>query len=113
MVADILVMLLHIPFYKTTTLVSFLLDRTNAEKELLEGNTEDYLGEGKYLWIYGCLVGAVFIGNAFRAVGFFSYCSKISINVHDSMFQSIVRAPPRFFDENPSGRQMGKYLYCS
>jgi ATP-binding cassette subfamily C (CFTR/MRP) protein 4 len=34
---------------------------------------------------------------------------RISINVHNKMFGSLVRAPVKFFDENPSGRVMNRF----
>lgn len=67
-------------------------------------NCEDnYLGRNAYLLIYtGFNLGAV-IFCITRGMWFFVFCAKISINLHDWMFRSLVRAPTKFFDDNPSG----------
>lgn len=66
-------------------------------------NDDGYLGENVYLWVYTGIVAAVFVLTKFRAIYFFMYCTKISVNVHNRMFMSLVRAPIKYFDDNPSG----------
>jgi len=39
-----------------------------------------------------------------KALLFFIFCTIISVNLHDWMFTSLVRAPTKFFDDNPSGK---------
>ncbi|XP_035703251.1 multidrug resistance-associated protein 4 isoform X2 [Folsomia candida] len=69
----------------------------------------NYLGRDTYLLIYtGFNVGAITL-TITRGVWFFLFCCKISINLHDRMFRSLVRAPTKFFDENPSGRVMNRF----
>jgi len=70
---------------------------------------EDYLGQNTYIYIYAGLVVSVIITNVLRSVSFFSYSLKIGINFHDAMFSSVVRAPVKFFDDNPSGRVMNRF----
>jgi len=75
-----------------------------------DGNDDDeYLGESVYLWIYGGAAFAVVAGNLLRAFGFFTYCSRISVNIHNEMVTSVVRSPTKFFDDNPSGRIMNRF----
>ncbi|CAL8104285.1 unnamed protein product [Orchesella dallaii] len=69
----------------------------------------DYMGEDIYLYVYTGIVVAIFVLTKFRAIYFFMFCIKISINVHNKMFVSLVRAPMKFFDDNPSGRVMNRF----
>ena len=56
-----------------------------------------------HFYVYTGLIVAIFVITKVRAIYFFHYCMNISINVHDSMFSSMARAPTKFFDDNPSG----------
>ncbi|CAL8111094.1 unnamed protein product [Orchesella dallaii] len=82
---------------QSSTTLSSLLDDDN------------YLGQNTYIYIYAGLVLTVIISNVLRSVSFFSYSLKIGINLHDAMFSSVVRAPVKFFDDNPSGRVMNRF----
>ncbi|CAL8104322.1 unnamed protein product [Orchesella dallaii] len=83
---------------------------TTAEAKHNRGDENvDYLGRNAYIWVFTGLVAAVIFFNLLRAVGFFTYCMKISVNMHNRMFTSLVRAPPKFFDDNPSGRVMNRF----
>ncbi|ODM90032.1 Multidrug resistance-associated protein 4 [Orchesella cincta] len=72
-------------------------------------NDDDYLGQNTYIYIYSGIILAVVVTNIFRSLSFFSYSLKIGINLHNAMFSSIVRAPVKFFDDNPSGRVMNRF----
>ncbi|CAL8104325.1 unnamed protein product [Orchesella dallaii] len=83
---------------------------TNAEAKHRRGDEDDnYLGRDVYIWVLTGLVGTVLLFNLLRAFGFFTYCMKISVNMHNRMFTSLVRAPSKFFDDNPSGRIMNRF----
>ncbi|CAL8104328.1 unnamed protein product [Orchesella dallaii] len=111
------------PIYFTIVLIFFILCQialsgsdywlsvwTNAEAKHNENEDDDsYLGRNTYIWVFTGLVAAVVFFNLLRAVGFFTYCMKISVNMHNRMFTSLVRAPPKFFDDNPSGRVMNRF----
>ena len=56
------------------------------------------------LGIYGAIVGALVVTSMIRTVYFFFLCMRSSVNLHDRMFESILRAPCRFFDTNPVGK---------
>lgn len=62
-----------------------------------------YRGEDYYMYFYTGIVIAVIISTLTRAFVFFWYSLQIGINLHDKMFRSVVRAPVKFFDDNPSG----------
>jgi len=57
-----------------------------------------------YVSVYSKTVAGISIGCLTVALLYFRFASKISINLHDQMFRSLVRAPISFFDKNPSGR---------
>jgi len=61
------------------------------------------------LGIYGVIVAALVVSSMIRTVYFFYLCMQSSVNLHDLMFQSIIRAPCRFFDTNPVGRILNRF----
>ena len=76
--------------------------QTNETNEKFEEATltEHYFNLG----IYGAIVGALVVTSMIRTMYFFFLCMRSSVNLHNSMFQSIIRAPCRFFDTNPVGK---------
>jgi ATP-binding cassette subfamily C (CFTR/MRP) protein 4 len=69
----------------------------------------DYLGQDVYLSVYGSMIVAVLIFTMTRAVAFFSYCLRISNNLHNDMFSAVVQTPVKFYSDNPSGRIMNRF----
>ena len=57
------------------------------------------------LGIYAAIVGGLVVSSMLRTVHFFVLCMKASVKLHNSMFMRLVRAPCRFFDTNPVGKQ--------
>lgn len=97
--------------YRTTSEENYVNNLTAVPSEslyftstsLVLFNPYIYRGQKTYLSIYTAIVLAVIISTLVRAFVFFWYSLQIGINLHDKMFQSVVRAPIKFFDENPSG----------
>jgi ABC-type multidrug transport system fused ATPase/permease subunit len=56
-----------------------------------------------YLWVFCGLVGGLITCVLVTIMGFFKYSMSIGVNIHNDMFRSLVRAPAKFFDDNPSG----------
>ena len=56
--------------------------------------------------IYGftAITICVFLFSIIRSVHFFLVCMKSSVQLHDQMFQSLIRSPLLFFDRNPIGK---------
>ncbi|CAG7835020.1 unnamed protein product, partial [Allacma fusca] len=73
-----------------------------------EGPCEAFEYES-YFYIYTGIVIALFFITKATAMYWSYYCMKISVNVHDNMFKSLVRAPTKFFDDNPSGRILNRF----
>nr|XP_027201120.1 multidrug resistance-associated protein 4-like [Dermatophagoides pteronyssinus] len=53
--------------------------------------------------VFGALVGSLFLLSLVRTTTFFSICMKSSINIHNRLFECLIRAPVTFFDNNPIG----------
>ncbi|GJQ74461.1 hypothetical protein Trydic_g21331 [Trypoxylus dichotomus] len=62
-----------------------------------------------YLYVYTGFVAGCIIFVVLRSIIFFKFCMTASQNLHDSMFHSLLRAPMRFFDTNPSGRVLNRF----
>ncbi|ODM98987.1 Multidrug resistance-associated protein 4 [Orchesella cincta] len=77
----------------------------NIFSKFLDG----YRGQEFYIWVYTCFVISVAIATHIKAAGFFTYCLRISVNIHEKMFSGLIRAPVKFFDDNPSGRIMNRF----
>ena len=67
---------------------------------------EDYYTEHFFnLGIYAAIVLGLVVTSMIRTVHFFYVCMKSSVKLHDYMFSRILRAPCRFFDTNPVGKE--------
>lgn len=54
--------------------------------------------------VFVILVASQFVFIMMRTVHFFIMCMTSSMNLHDKMLESIIRAPLHFFDETPVGK---------
>nr|CAD7416156.1 unnamed protein product [Timema poppensis] len=61
------------------------------------------------LTIYGVLMIICVIFVLARSALFFLFCMKSSIQLHNTMFENILRSKMRFFDTNPSGRILNRF----
>ncbi|CAL8129140.1 unnamed protein product [Orchesella dallaii] len=93
-------------FLTTTTTTTTPAPSRNIFSKLLDNS---YRGQEFYIWIYTIFVFSVAIATHLKAIGFFTYCLRISVNIHEKMFSGIIRAPVKFFDDNPSGRIMNRF----
>lgn len=53
--------------------------------------------------IYTLLIAGLFVLTLIRTTTFFVACMRSSINLHNRLFRSVLRAPIKFFDYNPIG----------
>lgn len=101
----------------TTVLPTNFSQFSNISPNLIRPNAHDwipsdddgYLGEDVYLYSYTGIVMGIFFLTKARALSFFLFCMRVSVRVHDKMFKSMVRAPIKFYDDNPSGRIMNRF----
>lgn len=53
--------------------------------------------------VYTILIASLFVLTLIRTTCFFVTCMRASINLHNELFKSVLRAPIKFFDYNPIG----------
>ncbi len=58
--------------------------------------------------IYSSIVGGLFVFSILRTITFFTICMRASVNLHNRLFASVIRAPISFFDNNPIGILMNR-----
>uniref|UniRef100_A0A8D2Q7R3 ATP binding cassette subfamily C member 4 n=1 Tax=Varanus komodoensis TaxID=61221 RepID=A0A8D2Q7R3_VARKO len=78
-----------------------------------EGNTEKNVTEALdldwYLGMYAGLTVAAILFSLLRSLLIFHVLVNASQNLHNNMFQSILKAPVVFFDTNPIGRILNRF----
>lgn len=70
------------------------------------GATDNLLGDlsrDYCIMTFSILVGALFLFSLVRCSLFFTICMRSSINLHNRLFECLIRAPITFFDNNPIG----------
>ncbi|CAG9858692.1 unnamed protein product [Phyllotreta striolata] len=61
------------------------------------------------MYIYaGIIIGAVVLTIS-RSFLFYKTCMLSSVNLHSTIFHTLLKAPMRFFDTNPSGRVLNRF----
>jgi ATP-binding cassette subfamily C (CFTR/MRP) protein 4 len=61
------------------------------------------------LMVYALLVLGLVIACSVQTVQYYVICMNASRNLHNKMFNKLLRAPPYFFDVNPSGRILNRF----
>ncbi|CAG2110955.1 unnamed protein product, partial [Medioppia subpectinata] len=59
--------------------------------------------------IYSLLMAALFIASLLRAITWFVMFMRASVNLHNSMFYRLLRAPMYVFENNPDGRILNRF----
>ncbi|CAG2170433.1 unnamed protein product, partial [Oppiella nova] len=77
-----------------------------TDKERNEPNLYDWVKEmdrNHMIITFAVLVIALFLLSLVRTTVFFTICMRSSIRLHNQLFESVIRAPIYFFDNNPIG----------
>ncbi|XP_074034753.1 ATP-binding cassette sub-family C member 4 isoform X2 [Leptinotarsa decemlineata] len=61
------------------------------------------------MYFYGILIVFAVVLTLGRSMIFFKLCMLSSTHLHSNMFHSLLKAPMRFFDTNPSGRILNRF----
>jgi ATP-binding cassette subfamily C (CFTR/MRP) protein 4 len=92
----------------STECIKDLDNSTFLVKREDDSNLKDWLEEiDTYtsIYVFTILTIGLFIFSFIRAIYLFVMFLNSSISLHNSMFQSVIRAPLLFFDRNPVGKQ--------
>lgn len=65
--------------------------------------------EQYYVIMYSCLILALFVFTLLRTTVFFTMCMRASVNLHNTIFIKVLRAPMALFDNNPSGIILNRF----
>lgn len=100
---------MDIKFLNTTTGVEEESNYTSYQVDHNEGGDDDLLSTELIVQIYGCIIVGVILMTILRSLYFYSLCMRASINLHNTMFHTLLKAPMRFFDSNPIGRILNRF----
>ncbi|XP_037509647.1 ATP-binding cassette subfamily C member 4 isoform X1 [Rhipicephalus sanguineus] len=90
---------------ETTTVLNRTENRTSAWTDWWSSlDTVTY-----NVLVYAIIIGGLLLSSMARTVAFFVMCMRASVNLHNRMFNCIIRAPIRFFDINPIGRIQNRF----
>ncbi|CAG2162291.1 unnamed protein product [Oppiella nova] len=59
--------------------------------------------------IYSALIGGLLVSALIRTTTFFVMCMRSSVNLHNRIFHSLLRAPIHVFDSQPIGRILNRF----
>ncbi|CAG2177332.1 unnamed protein product, partial [Oppiella nova] len=71
---------------------------------VIDHDTRNY-----YVYIYSGLIGALFVTALMRSTTWFMMCMRASVNLHNSIFSRLLRAPIAVFDNNPIGQMLNRF----
>ncbi|XP_060072940.1 ATP-binding cassette sub-family C member 4-like isoform X1 [Ylistrum balloti] len=71
--------------------------------------TIPYVDTHQNIYIFTGIIVAVFLFGILRALMFFKVAVDASMNLHNSMFNRLLRVPIAFFDTNPVGRILNRF----
>lgn len=77
--------------------------RLNTSEYFSDGEPVYFLEDDTAMLVYTSLILGTIIFSVVKNVLVFKICMTASKNLHNKMFASLLRAPMRFFDLNPSG----------
>ncbi|XP_057378654.1 ATP-binding cassette sub-family C member 4-like [Daphnia carinata] len=61
------------------------------------------------IYVFTILIICLFVFSLTRIILYFTMCMMSSTKLHNHMFQSVIRTPLLFFDQNPVGRVLNRF----
>ncbi|CAG2168420.1 unnamed protein product, partial [Oppiella nova] len=84
----------------------YLTEWTDSNQENTNSDTS---AQNNGVIIYSSLMGALFMTSLLRAITWFVMFMRASVNLHNSIFYRLLRAPIAVFDNNPVGRILNRF----
>ena len=87
-----------------------LLHNSSDSNSTLQENYHELEASNQFnLMIYGLLILGLIVFCSIQTIQYYLVCMTASRNLHNAMFEKLLRAQPRFFDVNPSGRILNRF----
>ncbi|XP_054155290.1 ATP-binding cassette subfamily C member 4-like [Oppia nitens] len=108
------------PLFAIFTILSTLISQTIfhgsdiwltewTNKNQMSGHIVSTSEQNIDAYIYSGLIGLLFLTALMRAISWFTVCMRASINLHNTIFYRLLRAPISIFDNNPVGRILNRF----
>lgn len=101
------------------TLITGSVFRVNWEEQYgeLEASTDENLtiwdggwwNTDRHVYLYSGLIGLMTIFVISRSFAFYQMCLRVSMTLHDMIFEGVSRARMLFFHQNASGRILNRF----
>ena len=87
-----------------------LLHNSSDSNSTLQENYHELQASNQFnLMIYSLLILGLLVFCSIQTIQYYLVCMTASRNLHNAMFEKLLRAQPRFFDVNPSGRILNRF----
>ncbi|XP_021376611.1 multidrug resistance-associated protein 4-like isoform X5 [Mizuhopecten yessoensis] len=90
----------------------YMIQQDQALRDLghnITNITIPYVDTHQNIYIFTGIIVAVFLFGILRALMFFKVAVDASMNLHNGMFNRLLRVPIAFFDTNPVGRILNRF----
>lgn len=109
----LVIVVIFILFLVTQTLMSgasyFVSVWTNWEEQNKDVEQATTWSTNRFVYIYSAIIVLLVIAIIFRSFGFFIMCIRISANLHNMLYEGVIRAKMYFFNLNSSGRILNRF----
>ena len=82
----------------------------DKNSSFLDAELQKIIDHNEYhLMIYLILIFSLVTACSIQTLQFYVFCMTASKKLHNKMFEKLLKAQPRFFDINPSGRILNRF----
>lgn len=108
----LVIIIIFLLFLVTQTLMSgasyFVSVWTNWEELYKDSETTSW-STNRFVYIYSAIIVLLVVAIVLRSFSFFMACIRVSANLHNMLYQGVVRAKMYFFNVNSSGRILNRF----